>query len=64
MYAFLLRAEDTVARIAQTGDDVAVLVEVAVQRSAVDLHVGMSHLKSLLTNTTSYVTALNFLRAR
>ena len=37
----LLGAEDAVAGVAQTGDDVAVLVQVVVQRSAVDVHVGM-----------------------
>ena len=35
----LLRAEDAVAGIAQTGHDVAVLVQVIVQRTGIDVHI-------------------------
>ena len=38
----LLGAEDAVAGVAQTGDDVAVLVQVVVQRSTVDVHIGVA----------------------
>ena len=41
MYAFLFRAEDTVARISQTGNNVAVIVEAFVQRCAVNGDVGV-----------------------
>ena len=37
----LLRAEDAVAGVAETGDDVAVLVQALVHRAGVDLHVGV-----------------------
>ena len=37
----LLRAEDAVASVTQTGHDVAPLVEVAVHCACVDVHVGM-----------------------
>ena len=36
-----LGAEDAVAGVAETGDDVAVLVEVAVEGGDEDVHVGM-----------------------
>ena len=39
--AGLLRAEDTVARIAQTGQDVAVVIELAVNGGSKDLDVRM-----------------------
>ena len=35
----LLGAEDAVARVAQTGDDVAVLVEMIVERCDIDVHI-------------------------
>ena len=37
---FLLGAVDTVARVAQTGDDVAVLVQVIVLGAQIDVHIG------------------------
>ena len=42
----LLGAEDTVAGIAQAGNDVLVLVQMVIQGSAVDLHIGVSVLQS------------------
>ena len=43
----LLGAEDPVAGIAQTGDDVSVVVQLFIQRCQVDFHVGMGFLDSL-----------------
>ena len=37
----LLGAEDPVAGIAQTGDDVALLIQVIVQSTGIDIHVGV-----------------------
>ena len=43
--ARLLGAEDTVAGVAQAGNDVAVLVQMVVHRTGVDVHVGMDLLQ-------------------
>lgn len=37
----LLGAEDPIAGVAQTGDDIAVVVELLIQSGAVDIHVGV-----------------------
>ena len=37
----LLGAEDPVAGVAQTGDDVALLIQVIVQSTGIDIHVGV-----------------------
>ena len=38
----LFGAEDTVAGVAETGDDIAVFVQLFVHGAAVDIHIGMS----------------------
>ena len=38
----LLGAEDAVAGVAQTGDDVAVLVQVVVLGAQIDVHIGVA----------------------
>ena len=43
----LLGAEDAVAGIAQAGNDVAVLVQVIVHRTHIDVHIGMNLLQVL-----------------
>ena len=43
----LFCAENTVACITQTGNDVAVLVEAFVQRTGVDVHIGVTFLNAL-----------------
>ena len=43
----LLGAEDPVAGIAQTGDDVALLIQVIVQSTGIDIHVGVLLLQEL-----------------
>ena len=42
-----LRAEDSVARVAKTGDDIAVVVEVIVQRGDKDVDIGVILLHAL-----------------
>ena len=46
---YLLRAEDTVTGIAQTGDDVAVIVQLLVQCADIDVHIGVGLMQSLQT---------------
>ena len=38
----LFRAEDPVARVAETGDDVTVFIEVFIHRTAVNVHIGVT----------------------
>ena len=50
----LLGAEDAVAGIAQAGNDVAVLVQVIVHRTHIDVHIGMNLLQVLNAFRGSY----------
>lgn len=43
----LLRAEDTVAGVAQAGDDVAVVVQLLVQGADIDVHIGVGLMQGL-----------------
>ena len=46
-YSFLLGAVDAVACVAQTGDDVAILVQVVVLCAEVDVHIGVCLVQGL-----------------